>query len=269
MPTLTEIGIHAQRFVNPIVADTITKVYCTRLGKSRKLSDKLKFAKDYKIDFRKTRKCSKNDTLETCLEKFPTLNDFFARELKPEFLKIDSRRKGSLISPAECMARKISAVKDGEFSIKGANYTMEKLLRTKQAPLEATIFIFRLAPEHYHRIHSPCASTIKNIRSVGGHYLSVNPILLNRNPILQENYRKIITFTNGMIMVAVGASCVGTVDLSVHRGDRVKKGQDLGCFKFGGSCIVLILPEPMRIEDCKLTTEERFIEVGSFVGVVV
>ena len=269
MPTLTEIGIHAQRFVNPIVADTFTKVYCTRLGKSRKLSDKLKFAKDYNIDFRKTRKCSRNDTLETCLEKFPTLNDFFARELKPEFLKIESRRKGDLVSPAESMARRISAVKDGEFSIKGANYTMEKLLRTKQAPLQATVLVFRLAPEHYHRIHSPCDSTIKNIRSVGGHYLSVNPILLDRNPILQENYRKIITFTNGMIMVAVGASCVGTVDLSVHRGDHVKKGQDLGCFKFGGSCIVLILPEPMKLVDCKLNVKERFIRVGSYVGHIV
>ena len=269
MSILTKIGIHAQRFVNPIVADTITKVYCNRLGKSRKLSDKLKFAKDYSIDFRKTRKCSKNDTLETCLEKFPTLNDFFARELKPEFLKIDSRRKGGLTSPAESMARKISAVKDGEFNIKGANYTMEKFLRIKNAPTQATVLVFRLAPEHYHRIHSPCASTIKNIRSVGGHYKSVNPILLDRNPILQENYRKIITFTNGMIMVAVGATCVGTVDLSVHRGDRVKKGQDLGCFKFGGSCIVLILPEPMKLEDCKLNVNERFIEVGSYIGLLV
>ena len=70
-------------------------------------------------------------------------------------------------------------------------------------------------------------------------------------------------------MVAVGATCVGTVDLLVHRGDRVKKGQDLGCFKFGGSCIVLILPEPMKLEDCKLTTKERFIEVGSYIGLVV
>ena len=263
MPTLTELGIHAQRFAHPVIADTITTGYCTRLGKSRKLSDKVAYAKDYNIDFRKTRKCSKKDTLETCLAKFPTLNDFFARELKPEFLKIASRRKGDLVSPAECMARRIQTDAEGHFSVKGADYTMEKLLRTEAVPPKATVCIFRLAPEHYHRIHSPFSSQIKSIRSVGGHYLSVNPILLERNPVLQENYRKIITFTNGIIMVAVGATCVGTVDLSVTRGDRVKAGQDLGCFKFGGSCLVLIIPGTLK---SSLTAEERFLNVGALVG---
>jgi len=263
MPTLTELGIHAQRFAHPVIADTITTGYCKQFGKSRKLSDKVAYAKAYNIDFRKTRKCSKKDTMETCLAKFPTLNDFFARELKPEFLKVASTRKGSIISPAECMARLIHTDAEGHFSVKGADYTMEKLLRAKTVPLKATVCIFRLAPEHYHRIHSPFSSQIKSIRSVGGHYASVNPILLERNPVLQENYRKIITFTNGMIMVAVGATCVGTVDLSVVRGDRVKAGQDLGCFKFGGSCLVLIIPGTLK---SSLNAKERFLNVGALVG---
>lgn len=263
MPTLTELGIHAQRFAHPVIADTITKGYCNQFGKSRKLSDKVAYAKAYNIDFRKTRKCSKKDTMETCLAKFPTLNDFFARELKPQFLKVATTRKGCIVSPAECMARLIHTDSEGHFSVKGADYTMEKLLRAKTVPLKATVCIFRLAPEHYHRIHSPFSSQIKSIRSVGGHYASVNPILLERNPVLQENYRKIITFTNGMIMVAVGATCVGTVDLSVVRGDRVKVGQDLGCFKFGGSCLVLIVPGTLK---SSLTAEERFLNVGALVG---
>jgi len=64
-------------------------------------------------------------------------------------------------------------------------------------------------------------------------------------------------------MVAVGATCVGTVDLSVVRGDRVKAGQDLGCFKFGGSCLVLIIPGTVT---STLTKEERFLNVGAYVG---
>jgi len=266
MPTLTELGIHAQRFAHPVIADTITTGYCKQFGKSRKLSDKIAYAKAYNIDFRKTRKCSKKDTMETCLAKFPTLNDFFARELKPEFLKVATQRKGSIISPAECMARLIHTDAEGHFSVKGADYTMEKLLRAKTVPLKATVCIFRLAPEHYHRIHSPFSSQIKSIRSVGGHYASVNPILLERNPVLQENYRKIITFTNGIIMVAVGATCVGTVDLSVVRGSRVKAGQDLGCFKFGGSCLVLIVPGTLK---SSLTAKERFLNVGALVGTII
>jgi len=262
MPTLVELGIHAQRFAPPQIADLATKTYCKTLGKSRKLSDKLKFVKDYKIDLRKTRKCSKPDTTESCLAKFPTLNDLFARELKPEFLKIASRRKEVIVSPAECMARRVDSV-NGSFDIKGAAYTLETLLRSKTVPEDATVFVFRLAPEHYHRIHSPTTSKITQIKTVGGHYLSVNPILLNRTPVLQENYRKIITFANGMIMIAVGATCVGSIELSVKKGDSVRHGQDLGCFKFGGSCVVLIVPGSVT---SSLTTKERFVDVGAVVG---
>ena len=264
MPTLVELGIHAQRIFPKVIANTFTKKYCNTLGKSRKLSDKMKFAKEYKIDYRKTRKCSKKDTLESCLVKFPTLNDFFARELKPEYLTVQSRRTSAIICPAECMARRVSSV-DGSFDIKGASYTLETLLRSRTVPLSAAVFVFRLAPEHYHRIHSPTASKITQIRSVGGHYRSVNPILLNRQPVLQENYRKIITFSNGMILVAVGATCVGSIDLSVQKGDTVRHGQDLGSFKFGGSCLVLIVPGTVR---STLTSEERYRRVGSVVGTI-
>jgi phosphatidylserine decarboxylase len=264
MPTLVELGIHAQRFAPPQIADTFTKTYCNRMGKSRKLSDKIQFAKDYAIDYRKTRKCSKTDSMESCLAKFPTLNDFFTRELKPEYLKIQSRQTGAIICPAECMARRVSLA-GGAFDIKGSSYTLVTLLRSKSVPSKAAVFVFRLAPEHYHRIHSPTTSRITQIKTVGGHYRSVNPILLNRQPVLQENYRKIITFSNGMILVAVGATCVGSIDLSVQKGDIVNVGQDLGAFKFGGSCLVLIVPGTVR---STLTSEERYKRVGSVVGTI-
>jgi len=138
MPSLIEMGIHAQRFAPAYIADAFTKRYCKILGKSRKLKDKIKFAKQYKIDYSKTRKCSKSDTMESCLAKFPTLNDFFARKLKPEFLPIESEDPKVLVSPAECMARKLGVVKKGVFHIKGAAYTMETLLRSP-AITEATV----------------------------------------------------------------------------------------------------------------------------------
>ena len=265
MPTLVELGIHAQRFAPPQIANIATTGYCKTLGKSRKLSDKLRFVKDYKVNLRKTRKWTKRDTTESCLAKFPTLNDVFARELKPAYIHIASRRKEVILSPAECMARRVASV-HGSFDIKGAAYTLEKLLRSKTVPENASVFVFRLAPQHYHRIHSPTTSKIIQIKPVGGHYLSVNPILLDRTPVLQENYRKIITFANGMIMIAVGATCVGSIELSVHKGSSVRHGQDLGCFKFGGSCVVLIVPGTVT---SSLTTKERFIEVGAVVGKII
>jgi phosphatidylserine decarboxylase len=164
------------------------------------------------------------------------------------------------------MARKLGVVKKGVFYIKGAAYTMEMLLHSP-AITEAMVYVFRLAPEHYHRIHSPTQSKITSIRSIQGNYKSVNPILLNRNPVLQENYRKVITFANGIVMVAVGATCVGSIALTVHSGDAVRHGEDLGCFKFGGSCIVVIIPtdlHPTAIR--RLTVEEKYMNMGQVVA---
>jgi phosphatidylserine decarboxylase len=130
----------------------------------------------------------------------------------------------------------------------------------------ATVYIFRLAPEHYHRIHSPLKGTVKSVESVGGYYKSVNPILLDMIPVLQENYRKIITFTNGIVLVAIGATAVGSIKLSVHKGSKVVHGQDMGAFEFGGSCLALIVPFSIERTNPKFTVDEKECKVGEYIG---
>uniref|UniRef100_A0A6C0K598 Phosphatidylserine decarboxylase n=1 Tax=viral metagenome TaxID=1070528 RepID=A0A6C0K598_9ZZZZ len=266
MPSLLEIGIEAQRFLPGILTTWLTKGYCNEMGKSRRLEDKLKFAKEYKINWRQTRKYRKGDTLETCLAKFPTLNSFFAREIDDSLTKPSTTNPNAIVSPAYCYARRLQNATNGTFDIKGAPYTLETLVRR---PIqEAAVYIFRLAPHHYHRIHSPIQGTIKSIESVGGHYRSVNPILLDTIPVLQQNYRKIITFTNGIILVAIGATAVGSINLTVHRGFKVEHGQDIGDFQFGGSCLALIVPHPLRLlrPSPKFTVQERDCSVGDYIG---
>ena len=266
MPSLLEIGIGAQRFLPVGLTTWLTKGYCDRMGKSRKLKDKIKFANDYKVDWRQTRKCKRGDTMESCLERFPTLNSFFARKIDPKLTKPSTTKADAIVSPAFCKARKLLDATQGTFNIKGAQYSLQTLLRRDVK--EAAVYIFRLAPEHYHRIHSPIKGTVKSVESVGGHYMSVNPILLDAIPVLQENYRKIITFTNGIVLVAIGATAVGSIKLSVHKGSKVVHGQDIGFFEFGGSCLALIIPSPLSLvrPSPKFTTEERECTVGEYVA---
>lgn len=134
----------------------------------------------------------------------------------------------------------------------------------------ASIYIFRLAPEHYHRIHAPFDSEIVNIKTVEGSYRSVNPIVLNSQPVLQKNFRKIMELKNGMFFVAIGATCVGSIILSVKKGSKIVKGQDLGTFGFGGSCLVLVIPNELgKIkEKLKITTKERHIQPGALLGFI-
>jgi len=50
MPSFLEIGIGAQKYLPAKLSTWFTKGYAHRLGKSRKLSDKIKFAKEYKVN---------------------------------------------------------------------------------------------------------------------------------------------------------------------------------------------------------------------------
>jgi phosphatidylserine decarboxylase len=225
------------------------------------------FAKAYKINWRKSRKCKPNDTMEKCLARFPTLNSFFTRKIRPSFTKPSTTRPDALVCPADCFGRKLADASAGTFDIKGAQYNLETFLGRSDIT-RATVFIFRLAPQHYHRIHSPLQGTVQSIETVQGTYKSVDPILLDELPVLQENVRKIITFTNGIILVAIGATAVGSIRLSIRKGDSVVHGQDLGDFQLGGSCLTLILPAPLHLvkPNRRWTTNEKEYKVGDYVG---
>lgn len=266
MNNLIELGIHSQKILPNFAVNNFTKNTCSLLGKSRKNSDRLHFAKTYKVNWKQAALCQNSPNLESCVKKFNNLDSFFQRRILPELTKPKSTKQNDIISPAECYARKVSATKT--FKIKGANYTLSKLIQTDEISPKSTIYICRLAPEHYHRIHSPTTSRISKIVTQGGNYHSVNPIMLESTPILQENYRKIITFENGLILVAVGATCVGSVHLSsdVKVNAPVHHGQDLGTFGFGGSCLVLVVPHEITKAHIKLTTNEKHLMPGALIA---
>jgi phosphatidylserine decarboxylase len=71
-----------------------------------------------------------------------------------------------------------------------------------------------------------------------------------------------------MVFVAIGATAVGSIRLSVRKGDSVVHGQDMGDFEFGGSCLALILPAPIQFikQNEKFSTSEKEFKVGDFVG---
>lgn len=243
MDSASSVGIISQKFLPSQIYTYFTKNICSQMGKSRKLSDRLNFARTYKINWKQSTRCRNSSNLESCVKKFQNLDALFQRRIQKKFTQSQATKPTDIICPAECFARKVSANRN--FKIKGVNYSLEKLLQLQlqeQKQQQATVYIFRLAPEHYHRIHAPTASKIVDIKEAGGNYHSVNPIMLHSSPVLQENYRKIITFENGLYLVAVGATCVGSVHLTVNVGTTVYHGQDMGTFGFGGSCLVLVVP---------------------------
>jgi phosphatidylserine decarboxylase len=114
-----------------------------------------------------------------------------------------------------------------------------------------SLLISRLCPVDYHRFHFPVSGTPGEARLINGWLYSVSPIALRRNlAYLWENKRMITLVDSpvfGRVAVCeIGATMVGTIFQSYLADRAVKKGDEKGLFRFGGSCVVTIFA-PGRI----------------------
>lgn len=187
-------------------------------------------------------------------ESYATFNEFFYRKLKPAARPIvpgfhevafpaDGRH---LVLPdiAACDA----------FFIKGIRFDLAALLQDESLTerfLHGSMLISRLCPVDYHRFHFPLGGIPSATKRMNGPLYSVSPIALRRRPsILWENKREITmlrTEIHGdVLLLEIGATCVGSIVQSFEQGPRVAKGDEKGYFRFGGSCCISIF-EPGRI----------------------
>lgn len=142
--------------------------------------------------------------------------------------------------------------------------------------LRWSLGIFRLAPQDYHRFHSPVDGTIVDIEFIEGQYYTVNPMAIRSTiDVYGENVRVVICIEterfDKIFCVFVGAMMVGSVKMNVELGDRVKKGNDIGYFAFGGSTILTIVGSDKIEWDQDLQTNsnhclETLVRVGTRVG---
>lgn len=202
------------------------------------------FIKFYEIDMSQFQKENPSD--------YKTFNDFFIREVKPGKRPVsDPEDNTVIVSAADCRLVVFNSFEETkDLWIKGKRFSFEKLLNYDKALMEhfreGYVVNFRLAPQDYHRFHSPIAGRIKDIVTVGGTTYSVKTKALESEiDVLGENERDIIVIEGAegigkVAYVAIGAERVGRVTSIVKQGDLVKKGDELGFFSYGGSDIVVL-----------------------------
>ena len=110
--------------------------------------------------------------------------------------------------------------------------------------------ISRLCPTDYHRYHFPCAGQAGDTQLMNGFLYSVNPIALRqRVSYLWENKRCLTMLESpvfgSVALLEIGATCVGSIVQSFTPGS-VKKGDEKGYFRFGGSMFMMFF-EPGRV----------------------
>lgn len=183
------------------------------------------------------------------IEHFSSFNDFFIRKLKPQARPIDP---STLIAPADgryFFFRDITPL--GSWWLKGFEYRLQDLLPDVDPArlIGGSLISIRLCPLDYHRFHCPMDARIDNIQSVEGPLFSVSPLATHAtsNRLLM-NARKILTmrsnaFSTPLYLVAIGATAVGSIQITADKGKELKRGDEIGYFEFGGSSLVLILPK--------------------------
>ena len=189
------------------------------------------FVKIYQINL--------NELLEPNISMYFTFNEFFYRKLKPNARLIDNYNNPStIVSAADCRLILFNNINDAtKIWIKGHQFSLKYLFQDDNLAQEfdnGSIVVFRLAPDDYHRFHSPIKGIIgKEMKKITGTYYTVNPIAIKENlDVLTRNQRTIITIENNcfekVVFVAIGALLVGSVNFTVKPNQSVEKGDELG-----------------------------------------
>lgn len=192
--------------------------------------------------FIKKNEIDMSDYVET---EYPNFNEFFSRRIKPELRPIDMDTN-HLISPSDGYLS-VYRIKDGLIMpIKQSMYSVADLVEDKALASEfdgGICMVFRLCVHHYHRYGFADSGRIINSKYIPGKFHTVRPIALRNVPVFTENSRECTVIESEnfgkMVQTEVGAMLVGKIHN--HKIDDFKRGDEKGCFLYGGSTIVLLL----------------------------
>jgi phosphatidylserine decarboxylase len=212
-------------------------------------------------------------------ESFRSFNEFFYRKLRPEARPIDGD-PSSVVFPADGRHlgfERASAI-EGVF-VKGQNFDLPALLGDADLAAryaDGCLVLSRLCPVDYHRFHFPAHGTPGETRTINGPLYSVSPIALRKRlAYLWTNKRTITRFqTNRLgtiLLLEIGATCVGTIHQTFTPGQAVEKGAEKGYFAFGGSStIILFEPGAVKLatdlRDLSSRQTELYAKIGSIMA---
>lgn len=215
-------------------------------------------------------------------ENFNTFNEFFYRKLKPGSRPCDSPENNNIpVSPADCRMMAFPTIDSAtNIWIKGTEFSLPKLLddvEEAKAFEGGSLAIFRLAPQDYHRFHSPVDGIITKIHRVEGQYYTVNPMAIRTTlDVYGDNKRDVVymdTKVFGKVaIVCIGAMMVGSIILTAVEGDRLSRTDELGYFAFGGSTLVVLFEKnAVRFDEDLVengnSSLETLVRVGNHIGV--
>lgn len=219
------------------------------------------------------------DEVRLPLATFPSLGQFFVRELKDGARAID-RAPDALVSPVDGTVQAIDPVARGTvLQAKGRSYAVDELLGGLRGAVElegGTAWTIYLSPRDYHRIHAPEDVRVEEIAWLPGARYSVQPKVLARYPVLSINERVVLRLSSShgpCFLVLVGALNVGRMRVvGIEPTDRrtlapapaFARGAELARFEMG-STIVFVTP-PGVCEPLAGLAQGATVRLGTAIG---
>lgn len=199
---------------------------------------------------------------------FRSWDAFFVREFRPGIRPVASPDDDRIIVNA-CEAAPFRIARNAScrdaFWIKSQPYSITHMLANdKLAPLfaGATVYQAYLNPLSYHRWHSPVSGTVVKAYVQDGTYYAeaashgFDPAGPNSSQCyIAELATRAIIFLEAddrriglLCVLAVGMAEVSGCEITVYEGQRLRKGEQIGMFHFGGSSYCLIVRGDVRLE---------------------
>ena len=184
-------------------------------------------------------------------------NDFFCRRIKDGLRPFDKDPE-ALTAPCDGLLR-VHKIADGTvLGVKQSKFTIKSLLRDDELAASfdnGYAFVYRLCVNHYHRYAFFESGHKLEDRRIDGVYHTVRPIALEGYPVFVENTREY-----AVIDSEVFGRCV-----------QMERGIDKGHFEYGGSTIIVLIPEgsaQVRADLIEASTTDKEIPVvmGEKVG---
>jgi phosphatidylserine decarboxylase len=208
-------------------------------------------------------------------DSYRSFNEFFFRKLKPAARPMDSD-ENSVAFPAD--GRHLGFQRASEIEgvfVKGQRFDLPTLLGDAALAAryaDGALVLSRLCPVDYHRFHFPLSGVPGETRLIDGPLFSVSPLALRKRlSYLWTNKRtitKLATHNAGtVLLMEIGATCVGTIGQTFKPGEQVKKGAEKGYFAFGGSSTLTIFePGAVILETDLAEHSSRRTELYARVG---
>jgi len=217
---------------------------------------------------------------------YSSVNDWFIRQMNFSYRPITKANVSSVaVMPADARIVAFENVPpDQAVWIKDSPFTIPHLLGYGSTVTDVSdwtsgsLIISRLAPQDYHRFHSPVTGAVIDQYSISGTLQSVDADAMTAKDGAIFNKRTVTVFNTTdfgrVAFVAIGAVCVGSINMVVSPGNSVQKADYIGNFQFGGSTVVTVFQSgTIRFDDDLLLSSsqgaEQYVLVGTQLGLAI